>query len=53
MSIKNKAEVNKGIKAGKFNWMSLGYFDLPAKDPLMFANSDELKKIQNRNRKNK
>jgi hypothetical protein len=51
MSKKNKAEVNKGIKSGNFNYRAIGYFDLPAKDPLMFANSDELRKIQNRNRK--
>lgn len=53
MSFKNKSALNEGRKSGKLNFKAIGYFDLPAKNPLMFANSDELSKIQNRNRKRK
>lgn len=51
--MKNKAQLKDGLKSGTYNFQAgRAYFE-PPKNPLMFANSDACKKLQNRNRKNK
>jgi len=50
MSIKNKAEISDQFKSGKLNFTNwLGV----QKGPEKFFNSDEFRKIKNRNRKKK
>lgn len=53
MSVKNKSQLRDQFKKGKQLFNSRYWFGLPASDPLKFANSSELDKIKNRNRKNK
>lgn len=48
--MKHKSLKKEQFTAGKEEFGS-GYFSKPEKNPLKFANSDELRKIQNRSRK--
>lgn len=56
MGLKNKSALRDQFKSGKVNyicgnkWYNFGQL---VEDPLKFANSSELQKIKNRNRKNK
>ena len=51
MSIKNKGERKDAFKPGSLS-KTVKWFDIQ-KSPQMFANSDEFRKMQNRNRKHK
>lgn len=51
MALKNKALKADAFKQGKMSFSSKGWFSEPQKSPLLFANSSELTKIQNRNSK--
>jgi hypothetical protein len=53
MGLKNKGSLKDNYRAGTLLIdMSSWHMNIKM-DPLKFANSDELRKIQNRNRKNK
>lgn len=54
MSLKNKGKINDLRRSGVLNFkVNETYFIDPQSGPLMFANSDEFRKISNRNKKKK
>ena len=55
MGLKNKALLSEGRKGGKIRVIGNSWYRLPniVKDPLSFANSDELQKLSKRNSKRK
>lgn len=56
MGVKNKSKLRDQFKGGKDTFITSKYwykFGQMVEDPLKFANSSELQKIKNRNRKNK
>lgn len=51
--MKNKALLKEVFTTGTELYTSRGFVGGLVKNPIKFANSDELRKIQNRNRKRK
>lgn len=52
MSIKNKSSMKDKFKTGKIEF-SGRWFSEPCKNPELFFNSSEFRKIKNRNKKKK
>jgi hypothetical protein len=51
--MKNKSVKTEKFKSGTQLINSRAWLSVPERNPLSFANSDELRKIQNRNKKKK